>query len=175
VSGTLTCPGRGRRFSVREAETSGCPETAEERTEGPSPLDVLVVEDNPADIALVRRAVAKCSPAIRLSVLSNGREVLPFLRHAGALAAVPTPALILLDLSLPGCDGHDILAQLHGGPESQHTPVVVLSGSARALEESRCLALGASAYVEKSSHFRDYCGSIQVIVRHWLGVVCPPP
>jgi CheY-like chemotaxis protein len=136
--------------------------------EGPTPKDILLVEDSPADIYLVQRAVADCGPALRLWTVSRGNEALRSLRKELAVA-VPLPALILLDLSLPGCDGHDILKELRGLPEYQGTPVVVLSAAERAVEERRCLELGATAYVQKSTDFTDYFGSVQAIVRHWLG------
>jgi len=123
----------------------------------------------------VQRAVAGCGPAIRLSLLSSGSEVLLFLRHEFPFVAVPTPALILLDLGLPGRDGLDILKEIRGRPEYQRTPVVVFSGSDRAVEEQRGLELGATAYVQKLLNFIDYCGSVQAIVQHWLGIDCSPP
>jgi CheY-like chemotaxis protein len=143
--------------------------------ERPAPKDVLLVENSPADIYLVQRAVADCGPAIRLSLLSSRSEVLPFLRHEFPFVAVPTPALILLDLGLPGRDGLDLLKEIRGRPEYQRTPVVVLSGSDRAVEEPRCLALGATAFVQKSLNVTDYFGSVQAIVQHWLGTDCSPP
>src|SRR3954466_7536093 len=59
---------------------------------------LLVVEDNPADIYLIRKAVEECGPDIHLSVIPNGRDALAFLRQEGAFALEPSPALILLDL-----------------------------------------------------------------------------
>src|SRR5262245_29074189 len=143
--------------------------------EGPTPADMLLVEDNPADVYLVQRAVARCSPAIRLTALFGGREALGFLRKEPPFVDKPSPVLIILDLSLPRGDGHDLLREIRGMREYRHTPVVVLSAHDRAVEEARCLALGANAYVQKSSDFTDYFGSIKAIVRDWLGSTCSPP
>jgi chemotaxis family two-component system response regulator Rcp1 len=95
--------------------------------EGPTPIEVLLVEDNPADVYLVQRAVARCSPAIRLTAMFGGRDALGFLRKEPPFGNKPSPILIILDLSLPRCDGHDILREIRGMPEYQTTPVVVLT------------------------------------------------
>lgn len=142
--------------------------------EGSTPVDMLLVEDNPADVYLVQRAVARCSPAIRLTALFQGREALEFLRKEPPFTHKPSPILIIVDLSLPRYDGHDLIRGIRGMREYRRTPVVVLSAHERAVEEARCLALGADAYVQKSSDFTAYFGSIQSMVRHWLGTVCTP-
>jgi CheY-like chemotaxis protein len=140
--------------------------------EGPTPVDMLLVEDNPADVYLVQRAVAGCSPAIRLTALFGGKEALELLRKEPPFGDKPSPSFILVDLVLPRYDGHDLIREIRGLPEYRRTPVVVLSARERAVEEARCLALGANAYVQKSADFTSYFGSIQALVRHWLGPVC---
>jgi hypothetical protein len=82
--------------------------------EDPIPLDMLLVKDNPADIYLGQRAVADCSPAIRPWVRANGREAVRFLRKEYLLAAMPSPALSIVDLSLPGRDSHDVIREIRG-------------------------------------------------------------
>jgi CheY-like chemotaxis protein len=141
---------------------------------GSTPIDMLLVEDNPADVYLVQRAVAGCSPAIRLTAVFGGKEALGFLRKEPPFVNKASPILIIVDLSLPRCDGHDLIREIRRMREYRRTPVVVLSASERAVEEARCLALGANAYVQKSSDFTNYFGSIKAIVRHWLGAVCAP-
>jgi CheY-like chemotaxis protein len=84
--------------------------------EGPTPKDILLVEDKPADIYLVQRAVADCGPALRLWTVPHGGNALRAL-HKEIAVAVPPPALVLLDLRLPECDGHDILKELRSLPE----------------------------------------------------------
>jgi chemotaxis family two-component system response regulator Rcp1 len=90
---------------------------------------ILVVEDNPADIYLIRKAVEECGPEIHLSVIPNGRDALAFLRQEGAFALEPSPALILLDLNLPKLDGHEVLTGLRHLPAYQATPVVIFSAA----------------------------------------------
>jgi CheY-like chemotaxis protein len=135
---------------------------------------ILLVEDNPADIYLLERAIADCSPRICLWSVQDSHAALAFLRHALPFESAPSPALILLDLNLPERDGCDILAELRGMPAYQVTPVVILTGSNREADKQRCFQLGANAYVQKSVDFDTYFGRIQTIMRDWLGAECSP-
>ena len=130
---------------------------------------VLLVEDDPADIYLVQRAIADCGLDVQLWVLSYGSEALPFLRQELPFPFAPAPVLILLDLRLPDADGHDILLELRRLPTYQTTPVIVLSAAERTLEEPRCLQLGANAYVQKRVNFPIYFRNLKTGVQRWLG------
>jgi two-component system, chemotaxis family, response regulator Rcp1 len=130
--------------------------------------EVLLVEDNPADVYLIQRAVADCGPDIHVSVVPDGGEALAFLRQEAPFTHVPTPTLILLDLRLPKVQGDQILPDMRRLPAYQTTPIVVLSVAPQEEEEARCLQLGATAYVQKSANFYTYVGAIKAIVRHWL-------
>ena len=129
---------------------------------------ILLVEDNPADVYLIRRAVEECGRDIQLFVVPDGGEALGFLRKEGPIAHVPSPAFILLDLSLPKVPGDRILPDIRQLPAYQATPIVVLSAAPKETEEGRCLQLGATAYVQKSSNFYVYFDSLKAIVRTWL-------
>src|SRR5262245_54573464 len=109
-------------------------------------------------------------------LVSNGREALAFLRKEPPFPETPSPALILLDLKIPGTDGHELLTQLRRLPAYQTTPVIVISTNERVREEPRCLQLGANAYIEKKARdFYTHFTSIQDLIRDWLGVDCSPP
>jgi len=129
---------------------------------------VLLVEDNPADIYLVRKAVEECGPELHLSVIPNGRDALAFLRQEGAFALEPAPALILLDLNLPKLDGHDVLTGLRHLPAYQATPVVIFSAARPEQEEQPCLQLGATAYVQKPAALEKFFAAIAAIMGEWL-------
>ena len=130
--------------------------------------DVLLVEDNPADVYLIQRAVADCGPDIHVSVVPDGGEALAFLRQEAPFAHVPTPTLIVLDLRLPKVQGEEILPEIRQLPTHQTTPIVVLSVAPKEEIEQRCLHLGATAYVQKSANFYAYVNAIKDIVWHWL-------
>jgi two-component system, chemotaxis family, response regulator Rcp1 len=129
---------------------------------------VLLVEDNPADIYLIRKAVEECGPELHLSVIPNGRDALAFLRQEGAFALEPAPALILLDLNLPKLDGHDVLTGLRHLPAYQDTPVVIFSAARPEQEEQPCLQLGATAYVQKPAALEKFFAAIAAIMGEWL-------
>ncbi len=135
-------------------------------------IDVLLVEDAPADLYLIERAIADCSPHVHVWQVANGAQALAFLRHEPPFEKVPTPALLLLDLNIPGRDGHDVLAELRALAPYRTLPVIVISGLARRVEEPRCLALGATAYVEKSPDFDTYFSRVQAMMRGWLRAAC---
>src|SRR5437762_6985689 len=130
--------------------------------------DVLLVEDNPADVYLIQRAVQDCGPDIHVSVVPDGCEALVFLRQEAPFAHVRTPALILLDLRLPKVQGDQILPDIRRLPAHQATPIVILSAAPKAVDEARCLHRGATAYVQKSANFYAYVDAIKDIVCHWL-------
>jgi len=126
--------------------------------------DILLVEDEPADIYVIQRALADCCPQSRVWVVSSGSAALAFLRHEPPFVNVPTPALILLDLNVPRPDGHAILRELRRLAAYQTTPVVIVSVNERAVEEPRCRQLGANAYVQKSRDYATYVSGIQSIL-----------
>ena len=130
--------------------------------------EVLLVEDNPADVYLIQKAVADCGPDIHVSVVPDGGEALAFLRQEAPFVHVPTPTLILLDLRLPKVQGDELLPEVRRLPAYQATPIVVFSIAPREEAEPRCLQLGATAYVQKSSNFYAYVDAIKDIVCHWL-------
>jgi CheY-like chemotaxis protein len=132
-------------------------------------VDVFLIEDDPADIYLIQRAVMDCIPQAMVWLASNGSQALAFLRHEPPFTKSPSPRLILLDLGIPGSDGHVVLTELRTLVPYATTPVIVISGRERTVEEARCLALGANAYVQKSTDFHTYFGSVQAIMREWLG------
>ena len=128
--------------------------------------EVLLVEDNPADVYLIQRAVADCGSDIHLSVVPDGGEALTFLRQEAPFAHVPSPTLIVLDLRLPRINGDQILPDVRRIPAYQTTPIVVLSAAPKEEAEARCLHRGATAYVQKSANFYAYVDAIKAIVCH---------
>src|SRR2546422_10459952 len=128
--------------------------------------EVLLVEDNPADVYLIQRAVAECGSDIHVSVVPDGGEALTFLHQEAPFAHVPAPTLIVLDLRLPRINGDQILPDVRRLPAYQTTPIVVLSAAPKEEAEARCLHSGATAYVQKSANFYAYVDAIKAIVCH---------
>jgi two-component system, chemotaxis family, response regulator Rcp1 len=130
--------------------------------------EILLVEDNPADVYLIRRVVEDCGRDIQLFVEPDGGDALAFLRKDAPFTHVPSPMLILLDLRLPKVQGDQILPDIRQLPAYQATPIVVFSMAPKEEEEARCRQRGATAYVQKSANFYAYVDAITAIVGHWL-------
>src|SRR5437868_3559595 len=83
---------------------------------GPTPINILLVEDDPADVELTRRGLGRAKVQNRLWVVADGVEALAFLRRDGPHQGVPRPDLVLLDLKLPHLDGRDVLLRIREEP-----------------------------------------------------------
>jgi two-component system, response regulator len=130
---------------------------------------ILLVEDSTADAYLIQRAVKDCGRDLQLWTMPDGVEALAFLCKTLPVPHLPTPTLIILDLRLPKMSGIQLLSEIRQLPAYQETPIVILSRLDKEREESLCLQLGATAYVEKSSNFHAFFNSIKALVEHWLG------
>lgn len=129
---------------------------------------ILLVEDSAADVYLIQRAVTDCGRNLQLWTMPDGPEALTFLRKDYPLTHVPTPVLIILDLSLPKMNGAQLLSAIRQLPAYHAPPIVILSGTPKEQGETYCLQLGATAYVQKSTNFYGYFAAIKALVEHWL-------
>ena len=125
----------------------------------PEPV-VLVVEDDPGDVMMIREAFEESKQHGELYAVGDGKQALNFLRRAGGFTNAPRPGLILLDLSLPGRDGLEILAEVKTDADLLTIPVVVLTSSRSPEDIRRCYSLHANAYVTKP---KDFDGISEVI------------
>jgi CheY-like chemotaxis protein len=117
--------------------------------------EILLVEDNPGDVRLVREALAESGGSSRLHTVGDGAEALAFVRREGAYADAPRPDLILLDLNLPRVDGRQMLAELADADGLRHIPVVVLTTSARDEDVAACRDR-ARAFITKPDDLDAY-------------------
>jgi chemotaxis family two-component system response regulator Rcp1 len=129
---------------------------------------VLLVEDNPADIYLIQTAIAEVGRDLRLWLVTNGRDALTFLRKEPPFGRAPSPELILLDINLPHVQGTEVLAELRALPAYHATPVVMFTSARRDIEEEHCLQLGANAYVNKPASLDAFFAEVHAIIRKWL-------
>src|SRR2546426_11265388 len=107
---------------------------------GPTPINILLVEDDPSDVELTRRALQSAKLQNRVWIVGDGVEALAFLRREGPHRSVPRPDLVLLDLKLPKLDGRDVLMRIREEPRWQRVPVVVLTASDAEQEQPAALA-----------------------------------
>ena len=133
-----------------------------------APTYLLLIEDDPVDIYVIQRIVADFGHDLHLWVIPDGIEALLFLRKASLLAHAPRPMLILLDLKLPQLDGALLLPQIRQLPAYQATPIIIFSSTPKEREGERCFALGATAYVQKSTDFEGFCNKVKGLLQQWL-------
>lgn len=139
---------------------------------------VLLVEDNPSDIELTRRALQKSRIANPLLVVEDGVEALDYLfgrgPHAGRDPA-EFPALILLDLKLPRVDGLSVLKELRADPRTRRAPVVILTTSNEEQDMAKSYDLGVNSYVRKPVDFSQFASAVEQLGLYWLVLNEPPP
>jgi CheY-like chemotaxis protein len=140
----------------------------------PDPIEVLLVEDDPGDVLLIREAFEDNKVANRLHVVSDGVEALEFMRHEGPHADAPRPDLVLLDLNLPRKDGREVLEEVKKDAALRTIPVVVLTTSSAEEDVLRSYNLHANAYVTKPVDFDRFIGVVRQIDQFFVSVVKLP-
>lgn len=132
------------------------------------PIDVLLVEDNPADVFLTRRALDELDARLQLHVATDGDSALNFLRREAPYQHVPRPDLILLDLNLPGIDGYEVLRFIKADASLREIPVVILSSSGASRDIRAAYRLSANCYVRKPVGLDDFSAAIHSIHEFWV-------
>jgi len=130
-------------------------------------MHILLVEDNPPDIALFHLALQRFSLVVDLSVAPLGDQALPMLRGFVLTASTAPVDLVFLDLNIPRTVGSEILAEMRADPQLKYIPVVVFSSSLNPVEISRCYELGANAYMVKPLRFDEYLRKIHATICFW--------
>lgn len=138
-------------------------------------LDFLVVDDNPADVALVTEALAGSQHHSRISTVGDGVEAMDFLSHREKYENASRPDLVILDLNLPKKDGLAVLAAMKASPELRRIPVVIFSTSELRRDIMRSYELGANCYVRKPGNLNDFFAAVKSIEEFWFGSVSLPP
>jgi two-component system response regulator len=131
-----------------------------------APIDILLVEDNPADVRLTREALKEAR--VRLQVARDGVEALEMLR---SVAAPHRPDLILLDLNLPRKDGREVLQEIKQDEALRHIPVVILTTSQAEQDVLQSYRLGASAFITKPVEIDRFFQVVHSLEQIWLDVV----
>jgi CheY-like chemotaxis protein len=131
---------------------------------------VLLVEDNPDDVLITRRAWKKGGLRNQLYVVNNGEDALRFLNKEEEYGDVPTPCLILLDLKMPRMDGFEVLETIKGDEALRSIPVIVLTSSERHDDIERAYQLGCNSYIVKPVSFTNFIETIVDLRRFWLTI-----
>lgn len=139
-----------------------------------SPIEILLVEDNPADVRLTLEAFKDCKVYNNLHIVKDGVEALSFLRREGEYKDVPRPDLILLDLNLPKKDGREVLKEIKADNKLKIIPVVVLTVSQAEEDILKSYDLNANCYICKPIDLNQFIKIIKSIEEFWLTVVKLP-
>ena len=135
---------------------------------------VLLVDDNPADVGLAREALAGGRHQSRIDHVADGEEAVAFLHRAGRYANAVRPDLVILDLNLPKKDGRAVLAEVKAEADLRTIPIVVFSTSRAMLDIARSYELGANCYVSKPGNLDDYFAAVRSIEEFWFGFASLP-
>jgi CheY-like chemotaxis protein len=141
----------------------------------PKRIEILLVEDSPADVLLTREAFEQNRIINSIHVAEDGVQAMDFLYKRGAYASSPRPDLILLDLNLPRKNGREVLAEIKADPELRKIPIVVLTTSSAEEDILRAYDLNANCYVVKPVGFNNFMQAMQSIRHFWFSVVTLPP
>jgi CheY-like chemotaxis protein len=136
---------------------------------------ILLVEDDPGDVLLIREALAEQKVGNTLSVVSDGVMAMEFMRGEGEYAGMERPELVILDLNLPRKSGSEVLAELKGDPELSMVPVVVLTTSEAKEDVVRSYQQHANAYITKPLDFERFKQIVHQIDDFFIGLVQLPP
>ncbi|MDT8448419.1 MAG: response regulator [bacterium] len=131
-------------------------------------IHLLLVEDNPDDIFLTRRAFKDSQRVESISVVEDGVAAIQFLRRQGDFATARRPDLILLDLNLPKKDGREVLAEVKQDPELLSIPIVVLTTSSSIEDIEQAYALHANCYLTKPVDMHQFVSVVQGIESFWM-------
>jgi CheY-like chemotaxis protein len=143
--------------------------------DGRSPIEVLLVEDDPGDVLMTQEAFEEHKLRNRLNVVSDGAAALAYLRQEGEYADAVSPDLILLDLNLPRRDGREVLAEIKRDEQLCRIPVVILTTSQAEEDILRSYQLHANAYVTKPVDFERFISVVRQIDEFFVSVVKLPP
>lgn len=134
-------------------------------------VEILLVEDNPSDVALALHAFQRYQIANRVQVIRDGAEALEFLFCTGAYAhrdVESRPKVILLDLKLPLVDGLEVLRQIKADPRTRLLPVVILTSSREECDIIESYELGVNSYIVKPVDFEQFTEAMRTLGMYWL-------
>jgi chemotaxis family two-component system response regulator Rcp1 len=157
-------------LSIFQTRLKGEPTFTPLKTEA----EVLLVDDNPADIDLMREILGGCKQHFHVTSVKDGVEALALLHHEGDYSHASIPDLMVLDLNLPKKDGRAVLKEMKSDPNVAQIPVVVFTSSQADTDIHSSYELGANCYLRKPGNLHDYRAVVQSMADFWLGFACLP-
>jgi len=142
---------------------------------GRRPAEILVVEDDPGDLRLLLEALRSGPAPKNISVAKDGEELMAFLRREGKHAGSPRPDLIIMEMTLPRCDGARLIAEIKSDPRMKSTPILVLTSSQSEQDINQAYESRANCYIVEPAEADHFFSMVRAIEDFWLSVVVPPP
>ena len=137
-------------------------------------VEVLLVEDNPGDVRLIREAFKESGVPGNLRIARDGEQAMQYLRREGPYQDSPRPTFVLLDLNLPRKDGCEVLAEIKGAAELRCIPVLILSTSTRDEDIQRAYDLHANCYIPKPTDLEKLVELGRELKSFWLCTAALP-
>ena len=138
-------------------------------------IDILLVEDNPGDVRLIKEGLNNTNNRNMLHVVEDGVEAMNFLRREGKYKEAVRPDVILLDLNLPRKSGLEVLEEIKADTELKRIPVVILTTSGDEEEVLKSYSLHANCFVTKPTGLNQFNEVIKTMEKFWLSIVRLPP
>lgn len=141
-------------------------------------IKILLVEDNPDDIDITKRALKEAKIINKLWIVRDGQEALDFLQHKGEYkdpSLSPKPGLILLDINLPKLNGIDVLKAIKQDPDFKRIPVIMLTVSKRDEDIVKSYNSGCNSFIQKPVSFENFVEVVKQISLYWglLNILSP--
>jgi two-component system, response regulator len=136
----------------------------------PEDVDILLVDDNPADIELTLRALRSQHPGQHIVTAHDGAQALETL-----FSLSQPPKVVFLDVKMPKVDGIEVLRALRSDARTRVIPVVILTSSREQRDLVEGYRLGVNAYIQKPMDFEEFRSAIERLGAFWLGMNQPPP
>jgi len=138
---------------------------------------ILLVEDDPNDVLLIRKAIQQSLAGIPLAVVGNGEEGMRYLRGEGVFAdrtQYPFPEIVLLDLKMPLMNGFELLRWVRSQPNLKRLPVIIFTGSVQDSDSQMAFEHGANSYIVKPSEFNQMAEAVRNVGEFWLKTTMLP-
>lgn len=144
-------------------------------TSATRPAEILLVEDNRADVRLTQEALRDAKVTNRLHVVGDGELAMAFLLRQPPYQDEPRPDVILLDLNLPKMDGREVLSRVKTDPDLRRIPIIILTTSSDERDVFNSYDHHANGFVTKPVEFSEFTAAMQSLEGFWLTVVTLPP
>ena len=144
----------------------------------PRPASILLVEDNPMDVELIIDAFKEARLGNKIQTARNGKEALEYLLGEGKYTdrkQYPIPDIVLLDLKMPGIDGHEVLRRIKGTEKLKRLPVIILTSSRDEGDRAMSYDNGANSYLVKPVSFDEFLKVVKQVSDYWLTLNVEPP